>query len=178
MCGAARWTPIISAILSRVTVLGTDWTEYRSWHCSVKPYTCGFQINVSSTWSRWYLTHHMCVNRQSQWSRSLRCKSAATCLLILWVRSPPGAWMFVCYECCVLSGRGLCDELITYPEESYRMWCIIVCDLETTWIRRPWPTGAVAPKTNKNYVLISAEGELLTQCFVTPNKLNKLSLTL
>jgi len=29
-----------------------------------------------------------------------------------------------------LSGRGLCDELITRPEESYRLWCVIVCDLE------------------------------------------------
>jgi len=38
--------------------------------------------------------------------------------------------MFVCCECCVLSGRGLCDELITYPEESYRLWCVVVCDLE------------------------------------------------
>jgi len=35
--------------------------------------------------------------------------------------------------CCVLSGRGLCDELITRPEESYRLWCV-VCDLETTKI--------------------------------------------
>ena len=26
--------------------------------------------------------------------------------------------MFVCCECCVLSGRGLCDELISRPEES------------------------------------------------------------
>jgi len=38
--------------------------------------------------------------------------------------------MFVCFECCVLSGRGLCDELITRPEESYRLWCVVVCDLE------------------------------------------------
>jgi len=29
-----------------------------------------------------------------------------------------------------LSGRGLCDELITRPEESYRLWCVVVCDLE------------------------------------------------
>jgi len=29
--------------------------------------------------------------------------------------------MSVCYECCVLSGRGLCDELITRSEESYRL---------------------------------------------------------
>jgi hypothetical protein len=33
-------------------------------------------------------------------------------------------------ECCVLSGRGLCDEVITRPEESYRLWCVVVCDLE------------------------------------------------
>jgi hypothetical protein len=39
--------------------------------------------------------------------------------------------MFVCCECCVLLGRGLCDELITHPEESYRPWCVVVCDLET-----------------------------------------------
>jgi len=29
--------------------------------------------------------------------------------------------MFVCCECCVLSGRGLCDELIARPEEFYRL---------------------------------------------------------
>jgi len=38
--------------------------------------------------------------------------------------------MSVCCECCVLSGRGLCDGLISRPEESYRLWCIVVCDLE------------------------------------------------
>jgi len=43
--------------------------------------------------------------------------------------------MFVCCECCVLSGRGLCDELITRPEESYRLWGV-VCDLETSIMRR------------------------------------------
>jgi len=45
--------------------------------------------------------------------------------------------MFVCCECCVLSGRGLCDELITRPEDSYRLWCVVVCDLETSRMRRP-----------------------------------------
>ena len=30
----------------------------------------------------------------------------------------------------MLSGRGLSDELITRPEESYRLWCVVVCDLE------------------------------------------------
>jgi len=38
--------------------------------------------------------------------------------------------MFVCCECCVFSGREFCDELITCPEESYRLWSVVVCDLE------------------------------------------------
>jgi len=33
-----------------------------------------------------------------------------------------------------LSGRGLCDELITRPEESYGLWCVVVCDLEISRI--------------------------------------------
>jgi len=37
-----------------------------------------------------------------------------------------------------LSGRGLCDELITRPEESYRLWCVVVCDLETSRIGTPY----------------------------------------
>ena len=44
----------------------------------------------------------------------------------------------VCCECRVLSGRGLCDELITRPEESYRLWCVVVCDLETSRIGAPY----------------------------------------
>ena len=44
----------------------------------------------------------------------------------------PKSWTFVCCDCCVLSGRGLCDELITCPEESYRLWRVVVCGLETS----------------------------------------------
>ena len=40
--------------------------------------------------------------------------------------------MFVCCECCVFSGSGLCDGLITRPEESYRLWRVVVCDQETS----------------------------------------------
>ena len=68
---------------------------------------------------------------RSQWPCGLRSGSTAARLLRLRVRIPPGAWMSVCCECCVLSGRGLCAELITRPEESYRLWCVVVCDLET-----------------------------------------------
>jgi len=37
----------------------------------------------------------------------------------------------------VLSGRGLCDELITRPEESNRL-CCVVCDLETSRLGAPY----------------------------------------
>jgi len=38
----------------------------------------------------------------------------------------------------VLSGRGLCDELITRSEESYRLCCVVVCDLETSRMGAPY----------------------------------------
>jgi len=59
------------------------------------------------------------------------------------------AWMFVCCECYVMSGRGLCDELITRPEESYRLWCVVVCDLETSKMRRPCPALGRSATENK-----------------------------
>jgi hypothetical protein len=59
-----------------------------------------------------------------KWPRGLRLGSATAHLLSLWVRILPRTWMFVCCKCCVLSGRGLCDGLITRPEESYRLWCV------------------------------------------------------
>jgi hypothetical protein len=59
--------------------------------------------------------------------------------------------MDVCYECCVLSSRGLCDELITRPEESYRLWCVVVCDLEkqTSLMRSPRPTRGLSRQEKK-----------------------------
>ena len=98
-----------------------------------------------------------------QWPRGLRLRSSAARLLRLWVRIPPGAWLFFCCECCVLSGRSLCDGLITRPEESYRIWCVVVCDQETSKTRRLKPAtglwkynqkGCNARKTNKTILLI------------------------
>jgi len=40
----------------------------------------------------------------------------------------------------------LCDELITRPEESYRLRSVVECDLETSRMRRPWPTGDCCAK--------------------------------
>jgi hypothetical protein len=90
---------------------------------------------------------------RSRWPHRLRRGSAAACLLGLWVRIPPAEWMSVSCECCVLSGRGLCVGLITRPEESYRLWCVSECDRQASIMRRPWPTGAVAPLQKKRIIL-------------------------
>jgi len=53
-----------------------------------------------------------------------RCK--ATCLLGLRVRVPPEALASVSCECCMLSGRDLCDGPIPPSEESHPVWCVWV----------------------------------------------------
>ena len=80
-----------------------------------------------------YLTTHDTHNRQISMppvgfepKTSAGERPAAARLLRSWVRIPPVTWIFVCCECRVLSGRGLCDELITRPEESYRLCCVVV----------------------------------------------------
>jgi len=51
----------------------------------------------------------------------------------------------------VLYSRGLCDELITRPEESYRLWCVVVRDLRNLGNEETLaPLGAVVPKTKLN----------------------------
>src|SRR5215469_781232 len=93
---------------------------------------------------------------RSQWSRDLRRRSSAARLLRSWVRTQAGAWMFVCCDCCVLLGRGLCDGLITRPEESYRLRRVFVCDQETSKTRRLKPATGL--------------WKIQTQWVVTPRK--------
>ena len=92
-----------------------------------------------------YLTTHDTHNRQISMPPmgfepkiSAGERPVAAHLLRSWVRIPPGAWIFVFCDCRVLSGRGLCDELITRPEESYRLLCVVVCGLETSRIGAPY----------------------------------------
>jgi hypothetical protein len=54
----------------------------------------------------------------------MRGSAAAARLLGLRDLKPPGAWMSVYFERCVLSGIGLCVGLITHPEESNRLWYV------------------------------------------------------
>jgi hypothetical protein len=49
----------------------------------------------------------------------------------------------------VLSGRGLCDGLITSPEESCRLWRVVVCDQETSNDEAKIHYGAVENTTER-----------------------------
>ena len=57
--------------------------------------------------------------------------------------SNPAGYMVICCDCCVLSGRGSCDELIARPEGSYGVQR--VCHLEISVMRRPWSARTVEP---------------------------------
>jgi hypothetical protein len=62
--------------------------------------------------------------------------------------------MIFCCECCVLSGRALCHELSTRPEESYRLWCVVMCGLGTSRMKRPWPALGSSVTGKKKYAHI------------------------
>ena len=96
-------------------------------------------VAETSTWQHTTLTRdkYPCPRWDSN-PRSQQASGPAARLLRSWVRIPPGAWIFVCCECRVLSGRGLCDELITRLEESHRLCCGVVCDLETSKMGAPY----------------------------------------
>jgi len=61
----------------------------------------------------------------------------------------------------VLSGRGLCDELITRPEESYRLWCVIVRDLEN--LKNEEATTHVGSQRHKKKTLTSGKFFTVTE---------------
>ena len=62
----------------------------------------------------------------------------------------PAADMPVCCECCVLSGRGLCDELIAPTGCG-----MTECDRKASIMRRPWPTsGCCATETKKKHLFL------------------------
>ena len=101
------------------------------------------------------------IGCRSQWPRGLRRGSAAAPLLGLRIRIPPGTWMSVSYECCVLRCRGICDVLITRLEEPYRVWC--VCNCEASVMRRSWPTWGGGMLRHRNRLKVKNGGENLNQ---------------
>jgi len=134
-----------------------------------------FPCKFTHTHTHIYIYIYMCVCVcvcvcRSLWPRGLRSRSTAARLLRLWVRIPPEAWMSVCCECCMLSGRGLCDALITRPEESYRLCCVVVSDLESSRMRRPWPALGLSATRIYVYIYILWRSECIQFLRHTANK--------
>jgi len=85
--------------------------------------------------------------------------------------------MCVCCDCSVLSGRGLCDELITGPEESYRMSCVVECDLENLVneeVLAHWGLSRQINKTRTENAIVLASAiwvKLMVYCTINNNGL-------
>ena len=58
---------------------------------------------------------------------------------------------YLLWVLCVV--RDLCVGLITCPEESYWVWCVVTeCDREASIMRRPWPTRGCFDMKKKNSI--------------------------
>jgi hypothetical protein len=67
----------------------------------------------------------------SQWPRGLRRRRVTVRLLGLEsLRGHLSCEFYVLFQI---------EDSATRPEESYRLWCVVVCELETSIMRRPWP---------------------------------------
>ena len=78
----------------------------------------------------------------------------------------------------MLSGRGLGDELITRPEESYRLCCVVVCDLETSRMGALYIYDISRLRVNKRnsctvIYFLSALLMIILGCFCNVDNLHK-----
>jgi hypothetical protein len=108
--------------------------------CTMCIYVCIYMYMYIYTHTHIYIStqfHRQPISVAAPSKAWVYCRSLAG---ILGSNLAGRAWMSVSVDCCVLSGRGLCDGLIARPEKSYRLWCVVVCDLETSRMKRPWPT--------------------------------------
>jgi len=96
----------------------------------------------------WIVLNQCIVLCRSQWSRGLRRWFTAACLLRLWVRIPPGAWVSVvnvvwCHVAVSATSRSLVQRS---PTDCGVSLCVIPKP-------REWgghvPLGAVVPKKKK-----------------------------
>jgi len=98
-------------ILSKTRVCITAWGGvYFVATTSLKSNLYTAQVTQNTTENNCIISHSqnttVIFKFRSPWPRGVRRRSAAARLLRSWDWIPPDAWMFVCCECCVLSGRG------------------------------------------------------------------------
>ena len=106
---------------------------------------------------------------RSHWPHALRCRSAAARLLRLWVRIPPRAQTSVVSAvCCQVE---VCATGWSLVQRSPTDCGTSLCDLETSCMRRPWPTGGCRAQTKQknplNLALQPIMFLVLVWCFIT-----------
>lgn len=100
------------------------------------------------------LRHIEYLSCRPGWLQGLRRGSEAAGSLGLWLQILPGARKSVsCGQCCMFSVRGLCERLISHPEESYQVWCMGVIVKRWEW-GGPGPTGRAAPWGGRKVFII------------------------
>ena len=100
-----------------------------------------------------------------RWPSGLRRRSAAARLRGSRVRIPLSAWMSVSCVCCV--SIGLCDRLITRPEESYLLSVSVsVCDPAASTVMRSKPQFDCCGTEDKPCVAIPNAVSSVQQVYV------------
>jgi hypothetical protein len=139
MPDGCNWKPLLRRTRDKFQLVNNR-EKANSWGC-------GWVLEVPLLYARHFsfsayghirIGYHSQFHR-SKWSRGLRRGSATARLLGLRVQIPPGTWMSVTCECCVLSGRGLFLGLITRPESPTECG-VSECDGKVSIMKSPWPT--------------------------------------
>ena len=109
-------------------------TFYNSTNNLIRQKTCLFIFCFLIVYSKMLsISQTILYRRRFRSTCGLRRRFTAAWIEGLWVRIPLRAWLFVCCVCCALLGSGLCNGLITHPEESCcARVCLIACALETS----------------------------------------------
>ena len=124
-------TPSLSRCLPFVHMIA-HWIVHANSRFSDREYSyfpCGRNLEISLSSQEIKFYSYKCYKNIWPIPLAARRGFAAARFPGLRVRIPPGAWISVSCEFCVLSRRVLCDGSIPRPEESYRVWCVIEWDL-------------------------------------------------
>ena len=104
---------------------------------------------------RWNTEHS---SRATSCTLAEQSKARVCCHLFAGFGGPDSAGGVFC-DCCVLSGRGLYDQSVLCPKDSYWLWRVIVYDLVVSRMRQPWTVlGCCARGENKLYLRLCCIG--------------------
>jgi hypothetical protein len=101
------------------------------------------------------------------WPHGLKRVSATAHLLGLRVRIPPVTWMFVSCECRVCFQIEISATGRSLVQRSPTECGLSNCDLESSTMRRPWPTRALEPRKKWRRHYLTNNAQYLTYVYFT-----------